>query len=199
MPKILTNMRQMLLDKTAVILKEEGYSHLSIRRIANECHVATGTVYNYFKSKDEMVAGIMIEDWDKTVDDMKKAVSGFAIEASIHSGDPDHTENSRHSDDPHTDFSNGMVDIAMSIRDFNNRYSVTFGQFEAAGGSPGIVQKYHHLLRDQIDDIMLVLLENTGSEHLKSVIPILSETILTISQRDDIDSKMIQEFAGIIY
>ena len=187
MPKILTNMRQMLLDKTAVILKEEGYSHLSIRRIANECHVATGTVYNYFKSKDEMVAGIMMEDWDKTVDDMKKAVSGFAIEAS------------RHSDDPHTDFSDGMVDIAMSIRDFNNRYSVTFGQFEAAGGSPGIVQKYHHLLRDQIDDIMLVLLENTGSEHLKSVIPILSETILTISQRDDIDSKMIREFARIIY
>lgn len=182
MPKIFPNLQQTLLDKTALILREEGYSALSIRRIAAECHVATGTVYNYFKSKDEMVAGIMLVDWNKTVDDMKNAVTNFSID----------------SDDPHQEFSNGMVGVTMSIRNFNNRYVATFGQFEEAGGSMNIVQKYHHLLRDQIDDILLKLIENTGNNDLRAVIPILSETILTVSQRDDIDNVMIREFAEII-
>lgn len=182
MPKIFPNLQQTLLDKTALILREEGYSALSIRRIAAECHVATGTVYNYFKSKDEMVAGIMLVDWSKTVDEMKNSVTNVSMGR----------------EDPHQEFSNGIVGVTMSIRNFNNRYAATFGQFEEAGGSMNIVQKYHHLLRDQIDDILLKLIENTGPNDLRAVIPILSETILTVSQRDDIDNVMIREFAEII-
>ena len=64
--------------------------------------------------------------------------------------------------------------------------------------SLNIVQKYHHLLRDQIDNILLNLIENTGNTNLRAVIPVLSETILTVSQRDDIDNIMIREFAEII-
>ena len=182
MPKIFPNLQQTLLDKTALILREEGYSALSIRRIAAECHVATGTVYNYFKSKDEMIAGIMLHDWSKTVDDMKNAVTNVSMD----------------SDDPQREFSNGMVSVTMSIRNFNRKHAITFGQFEEASGSLNIVQKYHHLLRDQIDNILLNLIENTGNTNLRAVIPVLSETILTVSQRDDIDNIMIREFAEII-
>lgn len=38
--------------------------------------------YNYFKSKDEMIlAGIMLQDWSKTVDDMKNAVTNVSMDS----------------------------------------------------------------------------------------------------------------------
>lgn len=55
--------RDSLLDAAERIVSEEGFEALSIRRLAAECGVAVGTVYNYFSSKSELVVGVIEHFW----------------------------------------------------------------------------------------------------------------------------------------
>ena len=59
MPKILPNQREVFLNNAKKILKKEGCGALSIRRLANDSGVATGTLYNYFRSKEDLIAAVM--------------------------------------------------------------------------------------------------------------------------------------------
>ena len=63
MPKIIENIREKLLEEAKRQVRELGYSSLTIRSVATACGVGTGTVYNYFPSKDMLVASFMLEDW----------------------------------------------------------------------------------------------------------------------------------------
>ena len=63
MPKIIENIREKLLDEAKRQVNEFGYSAMTIRSVASACGVGTGTVYNYFPSKDMLVASFMREDW----------------------------------------------------------------------------------------------------------------------------------------
>ncbi len=63
MPKIIENIREKLLDEAKRQVIELGYSSMTIRSVATACGVGTGTVYNYFPSKDMLVASFMLEDW----------------------------------------------------------------------------------------------------------------------------------------
>lgn len=46
--------RDELLEEAYRIADEEGLTALSVRRLAEACHVSVGTVYNHFSSKDEL-------------------------------------------------------------------------------------------------------------------------------------------------
>lgn len=63
MPKIIENIREKLLEEAKHQVMENGYSAMTIRSVATACGVGTGTVYNYFPSKDVLVANFMLEDW----------------------------------------------------------------------------------------------------------------------------------------
>lgn len=63
MPKIIENIREKLLEEAKRQVMENGYSSMTIRSVATACGVGTGTVYNYFPSKDVLVANFMLEDW----------------------------------------------------------------------------------------------------------------------------------------
>ena len=63
MPKIITDLRRDILEKAREILFSQGYEALAMRRVASACHVAVGTVYNYFPSKDLLVAQVILADW----------------------------------------------------------------------------------------------------------------------------------------
>ena len=63
MPKNLTNVKEDILAVTRQMIKETGYSELSIRNIAARCGVATGTVYNYYSSKNQIIAEILMNEW----------------------------------------------------------------------------------------------------------------------------------------
>ena len=55
--------RDALLDAAERIVSDEGFEALSIRRLAAECGVAVGTVYNYFASKSELVVAVIEHFW----------------------------------------------------------------------------------------------------------------------------------------
>ena len=63
MPKKIENLKDMILQDARIILKKQGYEQLAIRKVANDCHIAVGTVYNYFPSKEMLAAYVMLEDW----------------------------------------------------------------------------------------------------------------------------------------
>ena len=67
MPKIIQNAREQLLATAQKQIAERGYAATTIRSVARECGLAVGTVYNYFKSKDLLIASFMAADWQNCI------------------------------------------------------------------------------------------------------------------------------------
>ena len=58
------------------VIANEGYHNTSIKMIAKEAEVAVGTIYNYFKNKEEIIDYIFKVEHDKRVkflEDMKNS------------------------------------------------------------------------------------------------------------------------------
>ena len=64
MPKNIENVKEDILLVTRELLKETGYTELNIRKIASTCGIATGTLYNYYSSKNEIISEILQSDWN---------------------------------------------------------------------------------------------------------------------------------------
>ena len=126
MPKIIENLEARLLQEAKRQVEEDGYSAMTIRSVAKECGVGVGTVYNYFPSKDALLATYMLEDWNKCV---------AAINAV-----------STYSDHPVP-----LVRcICDQIQNYTKLHSAVFQDETAAAGFAGSHSKYHALLRSQL-------------------------------------------------
>ncbi len=68
MPKIIENVREQLLLEAKRQIAERGYTGTTVRSVASACHVGVGTVYNYFSSKDMLIATFLMEDWQAQLD-----------------------------------------------------------------------------------------------------------------------------------
>ena len=78
MPKIIPNIRELLLEEAKRQINEYGYGNTTIRSVAQACHVGVGTVYNYFESKDMLIATFMAEDWMKCISKVRAQNTGEA-------------------------------------------------------------------------------------------------------------------------
>jgi AcrR family transcriptional regulator len=68
MPRAIEHASSDILIKTRLLLTEHGFVNLNMRTIAAACGMATGTIYNYYKAKDEIVHAVMLEDWRKMLE-----------------------------------------------------------------------------------------------------------------------------------
>ncbi|MEE1329426.1 MAG: TetR/AcrR family transcriptional regulator [Oscillospiraceae bacterium] len=126
MPKIIENLETRLLQEAKRQVEEIGYSAMTIRSVAKECGVGVGTVYNYFPSKDALLATYMLEDWNKCVATIN-AVSTY-------------------SDQP----APLVRCICDQIRNYAQLHKAVFQDEAAAAGFAGSHSKYHALLRSQL-------------------------------------------------
>lgn len=69
------SLRQKLLNTARVLAEEEGIDKLNIRSISKKAGVASGTVYNYFSGKDEILLILTKEYWKQTLLEMDAAIS----------------------------------------------------------------------------------------------------------------------------
>lgn len=73
MPKIIADAREQLIHEAKSQVFSVGYEKTTIRSVAKACGLATGTVYNYFPSKDMLIASFMLEDWKNCLSGMREA------------------------------------------------------------------------------------------------------------------------------
>ena len=126
MPKIIENLESKLIAEAKHQIETSGYGALTIRDLAKACGVGVGTVYNYFSSKEELVATHLLEDWKQCVTAIQAVSSG----------------------------SDGPQPVLLCIYDqlvsFARRHAVIFRDEAAAASFAGSFSKYHGILRAQL-------------------------------------------------
>jgi len=126
MPKIIENLENRLLEEAKQQIEEQGYSAMTIRSVAKACGVGVGTVYNYFPSKEDLIATFMLQEWKDCV----AAIQAVSISS-------DHAE-----------------PVARCIYDqliaYAQRHSAIFRDAAAAAGFAGSFSRYHGILRSQL-------------------------------------------------
>lgn len=65
--RIIENPRELILNEARKILNNEGYKSISIRRVAKECDIAVGTIYNYFPTKKDLIVEMMTSFWNDCI------------------------------------------------------------------------------------------------------------------------------------
>lgn len=126
MPKIIENLESRLIEEARRQIEESGYGTMTIRSVAKGCGVGVGTVYNYFPSKEALLATYLLQDWKVCV---------AAINAV-----------STYSDTP--------APVLRCIYDqlcgFARRHEAIFRDEAAVSAFGGSFSRYHGMLRSQL-------------------------------------------------
>ena len=126
MPKIIENLESRLIEEAKKQIEEAGYGAMTIRSVAKQCGVGVGTVYNYFASKEDLVATHLLADWNQCVTAIK-AVSTY-------------------SDSPRP----VVLCIYDQLVSFAARHAALFRDEAAISSFSGSFGKYHCVLRTQL-------------------------------------------------
>ena len=129
MPKIIEHVREQLLAEAKRQIEERGYANTTIRSVAGECGLAVGTVYNYFKSKDMLIASFVVEDWNECVANIKSNAKAAPREL--------------------------LNAIHTSLVAFSEKHNALFTDNDAAKVFAAVFSERHKVLRDQLAEIIL--------------------------------------------
>jgi AcrR family transcriptional regulator len=128
MPKIIENLEDRLISEAKKQIEQQGYAAVTIRSIAKSCGVGVGTIYNYFPSKDALLASYMLADWKGCILAIN-AVSTYSRE------------------------SGPVVQcICDQLTAFSKKHETVFRDEAAFASFAGSFSKYHTLLRSQLAD-----------------------------------------------
>ncbi|NTV90843.1 MAG: helix-turn-helix transcriptional regulator [Clostridiales bacterium] len=163
MPKIIEDAGLNILDTAKRQLFAVGYSRLSLRSIASDCGIAVGTIYNYYQSKDMLIASIMLSDWIEALQVMKEKAAAAPDVVSLFSC------------------------MYISIVNYSNIYRCVWSEYTLTGNAwPGQAQS-HKLLRTQLSEIIMENLRRLECDFDNDMADFLSESLLTVSWQDDMD------------
>ena len=126
MPKIIENLPRKLAEEARRQIEQSGFSAMTIRSVAKACDVGVGTVYNYFPSKEALVATFMLSDWNACI----TAIQNCAESADVL--------------DP------VLSAIHSNLRLFMEKFDPIFRDEGAAASYSGALSKYHSMLRSQL-------------------------------------------------
>ena len=174
MPKIIEGAREKILVNAKRRLFENGYQHLSLREVARESGIATGTIYNYFANKDCLIANIMLEDWEKAVNMMEKKVKDAAT------------------------VKEGVFGICEAIDRFYDMYACIWQQPSVAAAATPDLNHRHEFLMSQVIEKVESLLEDKGYGNKKDFIVLLAELILASNGKETVKAQM-GELLDLLY
>lgn len=174
MPKKIDVSVEKILDITDSILLTDGYRAVSVRRVAELCGMATGTLYLYFDSKDTLIAKTVVRTWKTTLD----AMTGVSASAP--------------------GFCEGMVSFYLLADAFLNIYRSVFDEFARSVGSYDALSSKHILLREQLSERITALAEKTGQTRLLPHVDMLTECLLAALNQKDIDENTLKSFLSLI-
>ena len=126
MPKIIENLEERLVREAGRQIEEAGYGALTIRAVAKGCGVGLGTVYNYFPSKETLIATHLLVDWKMCVDTITRTAESA------------------------TDPKPVLQCVYRQLVDFADRHQAIFRDEAAVAGFAGSFSQYHDRLRSQL-------------------------------------------------
>ena len=166
MPKIIEGAREKILANAKRRLFENGYQHLSLREVAKESGIATGTIYNYFANKDYLIANIMLEDWVVAMEKMDESISRVAT------------------------VKEGVLGICQSMDEFSAIYAPVWQQPSvAAAASPDMAHR-HRILAEQLAEKINALLELQGYGEKKNFTVLIAELILASAENEEVRTQL---------
>lgn len=68
-----------LIDCAHTIASTQGVHAINIRNLANNAHVSVGTIYNYFKNKDELLIALTQSYWQDVYRTIKTQCYGYPL------------------------------------------------------------------------------------------------------------------------
>ena len=126
MPKIIENLKDRLILEAHRQIEQNGYASVTIRSIAGGCGVGVGTVYNYFPSKDALVATWLLQDWNLCMKAIRETSAASEESRPV------------------------LHCIYRQLRQFFTGHSAVFQDKAAASAFTGSFSRYHGLLRQQL-------------------------------------------------
>ncbi|HBU13403.1 MAG TPA: hypothetical protein DEB31_12005 [Clostridiales bacterium] len=85
MPKVIHNVSKRIVDAAIKVYHEDGFEHISMRRIARESGLAIGTLYNRFEDKEALLAHVLSGDIEAIRKNMIENVFGKAPADALYS------------------------------------------------------------------------------------------------------------------
>lgn len=128
MPKIIEDLENRLIAEAKKQVEEQGYGAVTIRSVAKSCGVGVGTVYNYFTSKDALLAAYILEGWKKCMATIQETSSATQNPEPV------------------------MRCIYDQLLHFSKDHQSVFQDAGAAVAFAGSFGQYHAMLRAQIAD-----------------------------------------------
>ena len=136
MPKIIENLREQLLAEARLQIEERGYAETTVRSVARAVGVGVGTVYNYFESKEMLIASFVFESWKKYLKYMSEL--------------------------PTDDARALLFGIYTALREFADENKKLFSDAAAAGMPTSTWSERHKMLRGQISSFISPITEGDG-------------------------------------
>lgn len=160
MPKIISNLENKIFDAAKSELKKKGYKNLSVRAIADKCSIALGTIYNYYPSKEILVAMIINEDWEKKLASVIKESSKAE---SLHQA---------------------LLSFSKSLCEFTKKYSSIWLEYSYNGKSGYTAKEMHIKLINQLKSCMNEFYKRYNVEVDDISNEVFVEALLVIAVKD---------------
>lgn len=153
MPKIIDIDENKILEITKNIIQEGRYKDLSCRNISNECHIAVGTIYHFFKSKDEIIAKVILNDWHNYLENINI----------------------------NTSLINGIENIYNNIYSFSKKYISLWEYCINESKINVFSSKRHNILIKQVETLIKNCYEFNKIKYQETLINFISENIVSYS------------------
>ncbi|MCF0105878.1 MAG: TetR/AcrR family transcriptional regulator [Holdemanella sp.] len=153
MPKVIENLKDRILQVSREELFKCGYKSLNMRTIAKLCGIATGTLYNYFESKEVLVGDIVSEDWIVILQNAKKQIAN--AESVM----------------------DGIECIYTNLFDFTNLYRFIFNDSSVSRNQIFYTQR-HHMLVNIISEMIKDLMDNKNKKYDEFEITFIASSII---------------------
>ncbi len=167
MAKIIENVYETILQEGKKILLNEGYNKMTLRLVASKANIATGTIYNYFSSKDVLVSKIMWGDWmilnNELVEELKEV----------------------------NDVISGIEKIFMMLKKYTDIYKLAWDDY---GGSLSLQSDRHKILINQLSSYIDELLKRFDVSTINNLSRFISEIVLNAGSRGDVYFDDIKPF-----
>lgn len=178
MPKIIEHIRENLLKEARKQVMEQGYSAMTIRSVAGACGVGVGTVYNYFPSKDMLVASFMLEDWEQCKETIeigcKEAMKGSYVIT--------------------TKAEKTLRCVYDGLLWYMEKYIPLFQDENASISFAASFHQRHKQLRDQLAKPLKALCETQTKAEPQFLAEFLAESMLTWTQT----GRTFEEICGVL-